>query len=259
MIDPRATAIHELPDIGEAAICMGVFDGVHRGHLALVGATVSAARERGVRAVALVFDPPPDEVIRPGHRVPRLAPLHENLRRLSDAGIEAPVPLRFDDALRALTAEQFLLTLSPAIRVRALVMTPESAFGRDRGGTPEAMNAFGTSAGFELRRVERLVTPDQQPISSGRIRIALAEGAIHEAVELLGHPAYLEGTPGPGGGGSLELAYYAALPAAGRYRARIRGGSAEDVKLTIAPDGRVDLVGEPIKGEHVALDVLSPA
>ena len=100
MIDPRATAIDELPDIGEAAICMGVFDGVHRGHLALVGATVSAARERGVRAVALVFDPHPDEVIRPGHRVPRLAPLHENLRRLSDAGIDAPVPVRFDDGKR---------------------------------------------------------------------------------------------------------------------------------------------------------------
>src|SRR5207245_391963 len=101
--------IDELPEIGEAAICMGVFDGVHRGHLALVAATVIAAREQGRRAVALVFDPHPDEVVRPGTRVPRLAPLHENLRRLVDAGIDAPVALRFDDALRALTAEQFLL------------------------------------------------------------------------------------------------------------------------------------------------------
>ena len=259
MIDPRATAIHELPEVGEAAICMGVFDGVHRGHLALVGATISAARERGVRAVALVFDPHPDEVIRPGHRVPRLAPLHENLRRLSEAGIEPAVPLRFDDALRALTAEQFLLTMAPAIRVKVLLMTPESAFGRDRAGTPEAMDTFGKSAGFELRRVERLTTPDQQPISSGRIRRTLAEGAMDEAIELLGHPAYLEGTPHPAGGGSLELAYHAALPAAGRYRARIRGGSPEDVALTIGPDRRVDLVGEPIKGDRVALDVLSRA
>ena len=258
MIDPRATAIDELPDIGEAAICMGVFDGVHRGHLALVGATVSAARERGVRAVALVFDPHPDEVIRPGHRVPRLAPLHENLRRLSDAGIDAPVPLRFDDELRALTAEQFLLVMSPDIRVKVLVMTPESAFGRDRAGTPEAMEAFGTSAGFELRRVERLATPDQQPISSARIRRLLAEGAMEDAVELLGHPAFLEGTPHPIGG-SLELAYHAALPAVGRYRARMRAGSPADVTLTIGPDGRIALVGEPIGGDRIALDVLARA
>ena len=258
MIDPRATAIDQLPDIGEAAICMGVFDGVHLGHLALVGATVKAARERGVRAVALVFDPHPDEVVRQGTRVARLAPLHENLRRLGDAGIDAAVPLRFDDTLRALTAEQFLLMMAPAIRVKVLLMTPESAFGRDRAGTPEAMETVGKTAGFELRRVERLETADQEPISSGRIRRALAEGAIDQAVQRLGHPAFLEGTLLPGGG-ALRLAYHAALPAAGGYRARIRAGSPTDVTLTISPDGGVELVGEPIEGDRIALDVLSRA
>ena len=257
MTDIPARGIDELPEIGEAAICMGVFDGVHRGHLALVAATVIAAREQGRRAVALVFDPHPDEVVRPGTRVPRLAPLHENLRRLVDAGIDAPVALRFDDALRALTAEQFLLMLAPAIRVKVLLMTPEAAFGRDRAGTPEAMEAFGRSEGFELRRVERLATADQEPISSGRIRRALAHGAIDQAVDLLGHPAYLEGTLGRGAAGSLQLAYHAAHPAAGNYRARIRDASRTEVIVTIGPDGGVDLVGEPIEDDRIALDLLS--
>ena len=90
----RAMAIHELPEVGEAAVCMGVFDGVHRGHLALVEATVQAARQRGLKAVALVFDPHPDEVVRPGTLVARLAPLHENMRRLTEASIDVAVPLR---------------------------------------------------------------------------------------------------------------------------------------------------------------------
>src|SRR4029077_15173731 len=103
MSEARASSVDELPAIGDAAICMGAFDGVHRGHLALVAATVEAARERGLRPVALVFDPHPDEVVRPGTQVPRLAPLSENLRRLRMAGIE-PVPLRFAVALRTLAA-----------------------------------------------------------------------------------------------------------------------------------------------------------
>ena len=82
--------------IGPAALCMGVFDGVHRGHQALVAATRRAADERGASAVALLFDPPPVEVIRPGHRVPRLAPVRENLRRLREAGADvARWPLDF--------------------------------------------------------------------------------------------------------------------------------------------------------------------
>ena len=265
MSELRARAIHELPEVGEAAVCMGVFDGVHRGHLALVGATVSAARERGVRAVALVFDPHPDEVIRPGHRVPRLAPLHENLRRLSDAGIDAPVPLRFDDELRALAAEQFLLVMSPDIRVKVLVMSPESAFGRDRAGTPEAMEAFGRSVGFDVVRVDHLVTDGQAPISSGRIRRALAEGALEEAVRLLGHPAYLEGgLSSSDGSGSLRFAYHPALPAPGEYRARIRdsGASAgtDAGLLRIDPEGNAELRRDPpTQAEWVALDLLSRA
>jgi riboflavin kinase / FMN adenylyltransferase len=265
MSELRARAIHELPEIGEAAVCMGVFDGVHRGHLALVEATVQAARHHGLKAVALVFDPHPDEVIRGGTRVARLAPLHENLRRLTGAGIDSAVPLRFDDGLRVLTPEEFLLGMAPRVRVRTLVMSPESAFGRERAGTPEAMEAFGRTAGFDVVRVERLVTDDAAPISSGRIRRALADGAVDEAARLLGHPAYLEAALSSGEGtASMRFTYHPALPAPGHYLARIRKGGASveahDAMLTVGPDGSAKLRLEaPMYVRRVALDLLSRA
>jgi riboflavin kinase / FMN adenylyltransferase len=252
--EARVWSVDELPAFGEAAICMGAFDGVHRGHLALLAATVDAARERGVRPVALVFDPHPDEVVRPDAQVPRLAPLHENLRRLRETGIE-PVPLRFDDALRSLTAEQFLTSMGSGIRVRGLVMTPESAFGRDRAGTPETMLELGRLAGFEVRVIERLESNEHEPISSGRIRRALGEGALDKAALLLGHPPYLEGSIGFDG--LLAFSYHAALPAEGSYLASIREATPRSVQLRIGPDRRVDLDAQ-IDG-FVALDVLSRA
>ena len=255
MSEPRARSVDELPAIGEVSICMGAFDGVHRGHLALVAATVNAAWERGVRPVALVFDPHPDEVVRPGAQVHRLAPLHENLRRLREAGIE-PVPLRFDDALRNLTAEQFLASMAPGIRVRGLVMTPESAFGRDRAGTPETMQELGRVTGFELRVIDRLQSIHQEPISSGRIRRALGEGALDEAAVLLGHPPYLEGNIGSDG--RVAFAYHPALPAEGSYRASIREATPRSVQLRIGHDRTVALVGAQMEGV-VALDLLSRA
>src|SRR5579859_956098 len=91
-----AFPIDRLPKVGAAAVSMGVFDGVHRGHLALVRATAAAAAEHGVASVALVFDPHPDEVVSPGTIVPRLAPMIDNLRRLELAGIDRALPVRFD-------------------------------------------------------------------------------------------------------------------------------------------------------------------
>jgi riboflavin kinase/FMN adenylyltransferase len=253
--ESRVWSVDDLPSIGDAAICMGVFDGVHRGHLALVAATVATARARGIRAVALVFDPHPDEVVRPGLEVPRLAPLDENLRRLREAGIE-PVALRFDDALRSLTAEEFLAAMAPTLQVRGLVMTPESAFGRKRAGTPQAMRELGQEARFEVSVIDLDETQDGRPISSGRIRQTLLDGALDEAAAMLGHSPYLEGSAASDG--LLTLAYRAALPAAGTYNAGIRGATPSPVQLRIGPDRSVELQGAHPAG-LVALDVLSRA
>jgi FAD synthase len=205
-----------LPTIGPAALTMGVFDGVHRGHQALLRATVAAAGERGLRSVALVFDPHPDEVLRPGTHVPRLAPLAVNRQRIeSDIGLDTAVALRFDPALRALTAEEFLERLRPAIELGAIVMSPESAFGRGRGGTVARLREIGAEDGFEVITVDP-VEADGEVISSARIRRVLEAGEIEQAAAL-GYAPALVGVLGPDG--TLRFDYLPALPASGTYLA----------------------------------------
>jgi len=188
-----ALGLGELPEIGPAVVSLGVFDGVHRGHSALLQATRAAAAELAASAVALVFDPPPDEVLRPGTRVARLTPLATVLERIQhDEGLDRALPLRFDDALRGLPAEDFLEALAPAIALRGLVMSPESAFGRGRGGTAARMRELGAERGFAVTTVDPVIVAGL-PVSSSRIRQAIADGDM-EAAAGMGRPPRLEGT-----------------------------------------------------------------
>jgi len=211
------------------ALVLGVFDGVHRGHRVLLSAVREAAAARGARPVALVFDPPPIEVIRPGQRVERLAPLSENLIRIHEAGVE-PVALRFDASVRDLPPEAFLEALTPGLRTAAIVMTAETAFGRDRAGTPSRMTEIGAERGFEVVLVDPEV--DDGPISSTRIRRTLAEGDIPAAARLLGRRPSLSGEVVRGDGrgqglgyptANLAFHYRPALPALGIYAGLVPG------------------------------------
>ena len=225
----RALGLDELPQIGPAVVSLGVFDGVHRGHAALLQATAAAARERGASSVALVFDPPPDEVLRPGTTVSRLSPLATVLERIRvDEGVEHALPLRFDDELRGHPAETFIAELAPAIDLRGLVMSPESAFGRGRGGTAARMRELGATRGFTVITVEPVIV-DGEPVSSSRIRQAIADGDI-AAVARMGYPPRLEGTVVTGDRRGRQLGfptanlafdYLPAMPPLGIYVGRV--------------------------------------
>ena len=218
-------ALEGLPAVGPAALTLGVFDSVHRGHTALLQATVRAAAELGVASVALVFEPHPDEVLRPGTVVPRLTPLATVLDRIKgDCGVEWPLAVRFDDDLRQRSAEEFVSALGPAVQLRALVMTPDAAFGRGRGGTVARMRELGAEAGFEVILVEPVVIAGGV-VSSTRIRAAIAAGEIGLA-RSLGYPPRLEGTVVVGDRrgrslgfptANLAFDYVPAMPALGIY------------------------------------------
>jgi riboflavin kinase/FMN adenylyltransferase len=247
--------LDELPGIGPAALCMGVFDGVHRGHRALIDATRRVATERGVRSVALVFDPHPDDVIHPGTTMPRLATPGRNVRMLQEAGIDHALLIRFDAELRALTPEQFLAGMGSAIALRALVMTPESAFGRGRAGTPEAMREYGRATGFDLVLAQEIVRDGDELVSSGRIRSAVKEGRIDDAARLLGHPPTLEGrlvrTPAASDGARpLAIDYPAVLPPPGSYPVEVAGDGVIWLgSLTISTDGELHLAPGAAAGD----------
>jgi len=245
--DPRPVRLgaDPLPSVGPASLTMGVFDGVHAGHRALLRATVSAARERGLRSVALVFDPHPDEVLKPGTRVPRLAPLATNLGRIEDEiGIDHAIPIRFDAELRALTAEEFLAALAPAIELRVIVMSPESAFGRGRGGTVDRLRELGRESGFGIVTVEP-VTQGGVVISSRRVRDALAAGDVGQARGMGTAPALVGRA---GATGTLTFGYLPALPASGTYRVSLRDARApaREMRAVVAGDRvRLETDGGP--------------
>jgi riboflavin kinase/FMN adenylyltransferase len=231
-----AASLHDLAPIGPAAITIGVFDGVHLGHRAVLEATRTAAAERSARSVALVFDPHPDEVLRPATRVPRLAPPVVNMARMTDLGIDRVQPLRFDEELRSLTAEAFLAALAPSIELRSLVMASHSAFGRDRAGTLERMRQLGGTRGFDVVAVDPVEDEGGGGIvSSTRVRAAISAGDVATALRL-GVAPYLEGVVVAGDRrgralgfptANLRLDYEAALPALGIYAGRVsRGGPA---------------------------------
>jgi riboflavin kinase/FMN adenylyltransferase len=221
-----ARSIDELPAIGAAVITLGVFDGVHRGHQRIATQTAAAARERDATSVAIAFDPHPAEVVQRGRRVPRLSRPSQTLRLLHEAGIERPVLVRFDDDLRQRSPEAFLDALSRSLELRAIVMTPGSAFGRDRAGTVERLRQLGETRHFEVVAVEPLLDADR-PISSTRVREALAAGDIEVATRLLGHAPSLVGSVVHGDRRGRELGFptanlafdhHPALPALGIYR-----------------------------------------
>jgi riboflavin kinase/FMN adenylyltransferase len=219
----------EIPEIGPAVVTLGVFDGVHLGHRHLLGATSRAARERQARAVAIVFEPHPEEVIRPDTLIARLLPPELTRERLVEAGADDVVAVTFDDALRARSPEDFLDALAPGIRLRGVAMTPDSAFGLRRAGTLERVAEIGAMAGFDAIPVAPLLVGGR-PVSSSRIRALLAEGEMREAAELLGSPPLLRGTVVEGDHRGRELGfptanlsfdYAPALPALGIYLGRV--------------------------------------
>jgi riboflavin kinase/FMN adenylyltransferase len=214
-----------IPDIGPAVVTLGVFDGVHLGHRHLLAATAGAARERDASAVAIVFEPHPEEVIRRDVTVPRLLPPEVTRERLGDAGADDVVVVRFDDELRALTPEAFLGVLAPGIELRGVTMTPGSAFGHRRSGTLERVAEIGAEGGFDAIAVEPKLVRGE-PVSSSRIRSLLAAGEVERATELLSAPPLLRGTVVEGDHRGRELGfptanlafdYTPALPALGIY------------------------------------------
>ena len=214
-----------IPHIGPGVVTLGVFDGVHLGHAHLLEATRLAAADRSASSVVIVFEPHPDEVVRPGTVVPRLLPPDVTLDRLSAAPIDHVLPIRFDERVRSLEPEAFLASLRPAIELRGIVMTPESAFGRARRGTLDRVAEIGAVEGFDTIAALPLEV-DGVPVSSSRIRAHLAEGDITAARSLLGSAPLLRGAVVHGDRRGRELGfptanlafdYTPALPALGIY------------------------------------------
>jgi len=223
--------LSELPRGLRMALTVGVFDGMHRGHLSLLAATVREARAWDATPVAVTFEPHPDALFR-GAPPPRLCDEQERLERLAAAGIAHIVVERFDAAFAAQSASEFLASIRRGRDLAGLVMTTESAFGRGREGTAEALSELGRRDGFRVAVVSPLVVGGQ-PVSASRIRDLLAAGRLAAASGLLGRRAAVIGTVVRGDGRGRDLGFPTAnvefeapvvLPPDGIYAAKVTWG-----------------------------------
>ena len=184
---------HVPPEALSAVVAIGNFDGVHKGHQALIAAAVDAARKTGCRAGALLFEPHPREYFRPAEDHFHLTSLDRKLRVLEGLGLDLAVVLAFDSALANLDAEAFIeQVLVKGLRVSHVVVGYHFFFGRNRGGTTEMLRKAGEHAGFGVTVVGP-VADSGEVFSSTAVRLKLAEGNVKAAAEDLGRPWSVEG------------------------------------------------------------------
>lgn len=184
---------------------VGAFDGLHRGHLRLLAATVAEARRLAAVAAVITFTPHPDAVLH-GAAPPLLCDPAEQRARFAAAGVDRLVEQRFDREFSAQTAEAFVRRLAAGGRLRGLVLTPESAFGRDRGGNAASIAPLGRELGFRVAAVEP-VSLGGRRVSSGQVRELIAAGRLGAARTLLGRRPAVVGEVVHGDGRGRELGF----------------------------------------------------
>jgi riboflavin kinase / FMN adenylyltransferase len=177
-----------------AVAAIGNFDGVHRGHRAVIDAAVARASALGVPAVAVTFEPHPRNVLRPSDPVFRLTDARSKLRLLATTGLDGALVLTFDKAFAALTAEQFVARiLVGRLGISGATIGFDFHFGNQRRGSPAFLAEQGERYGFSVETAQPL-EDEGRPVSSSSIRAALADGRVVEAAELLGYPWFAAGT-----------------------------------------------------------------
>ena len=174
------------------AVTIGVFDGVHRGHQALIHSLTESARRRDFAAGVLTLHPAPVSVIRPDVRVPYITSLEERIELLSALGVDAVTQLTFTSELAQVSAEEFVGAMREILDMRLLVGGPDIALGRGREGSAAWLAEHAPRLGFELEIVQ-LLTEHGHKIGSAAIREAIARGDMETAAELLGRPYSLRG------------------------------------------------------------------
>lgn len=185
--------LQQLPHTGQRVITFGAFDGIHAGHRALITRATTVARELGVDAGVLTFEPHPARVLRPSSAPTRITTPGDRAERVASAGADTLVVLPFDAQLAALSAEEFVAdVLVRGLGAVAVVTGPDQRFGRGRMGDAAALALLGLQHGFRVE-VVRPVLIAGEPASSTRIRSLVSEGRVAEAARVLAAPHRVSG------------------------------------------------------------------
>ena len=242
------------PEQGPAFVVVGVFDGLHLGHLYLLRHLVAESDRREARSTVITFDHHPDEVLT-GHAPPLLLDPAERLERLATAGVEVTVVQPFDAALRETPYDAFVERIQARLELSGFLMTPDAAFGYQRHGTPKALAALGARHGFDVVVVEPFFL-EGRPVRSSEIRAAMAAGDLAKAATLLGRPVSITGAVGRVGPAGRRLTFDLpiSLPPDGDYAARI----ADRPDVLRVRDGAAYLRGRGPTGSRVTVELRGP-
>jgi riboflavin kinase/FMN adenylyltransferase len=213
----------------DTAVTIGVLDGVHRGHQALLGRLRDEARKRALAPGVVTLHPHPITVLRPQIPPSYLTSLEDRMELMRDAGADWVIPLTFTSEVSEISAEELAEAFYRLINMRLMVLGPDAAFGRGAPkDTAERMRALGAELGFEVVQIEPLMH-DHERYSSTNVRKALAEGDMERVRDLLGRHYRLSGPVVHGfergrtigfPTANISVAADRALPALGVYATR---------------------------------------
>lgn len=214
-----------------AAVTIGNFDGVHRGHRAVIEQLRREAEARGCPSLVMTFEPHPLEHLAPERAPARLTGLREKLRRLADTGVDGVLCVPFDEGLAAVAAEAFAgELLGERLGARYVLVGDDFRFGRGRRGDLALLREQGRRWGYEAACMGTVAQAGTR-VSSTRVREAVGEGRFAEAEALLGAPYRISGRVMHGDAMGRRLGWPTAnlklppapLPLAGIYAGWARG------------------------------------
>lgn len=243
----------DLPRFVHGVATVGSFDGVHRGHFALLSRVCEMAKQTGGESIVFTFDPHPRITLGKAEGLRLLDSTAEKLLHLEQAGIDNVVFIPFTEAFSRLTAEEFISDyIVGRGGVKSLVVGYNHRFGCDRKGD----FAFLSAMGLEVVEVGRLEAEGDK-VSSTVIRKSVASGDLTTAWRLLGHPYMVSGELSADGELLISEREYKLLPPAGEYNARVDDDC--EFHLTVADDGAVSIdyrLPESGNGENVFVEIL---
>ncbi|TLM79503.1 MAG: hypothetical protein FDZ70_02870, partial [Actinobacteria bacterium] len=191
--------------LGRVVVALGVFDGVHLGHQALVRDSIALAAERGVQCAVLTFDRDPDQVVSPDTAMPQLLTLDEKLAYLSEVGPDVVVVVGFCRHIADTAPDRFVTdVLMDACAPVEVVVGRDFRYGRHASGGVRSLAESGETHGFGVVAHE-LIEVGGAPVTSTRIRGLVAAGEVEEAAELLGRYHRVRGSVWRGRGMGAEL------------------------------------------------------
>ncbi len=196
---------------------IGAFDGVHRGHQALLASMAARARALGARSVCVTFDPDPEQVLRPEQAPPALCSTAERARLVAALGVDETYVWPFTPAVAQMSPREFVVALCSRYRLVEVWVGANFGFGHGRSGNVDTLAALGKEYGYTVQVVAPVID-GERPISATRIRGLLAAGEVREAARLLGRYYCLEGEVLSGARRGRQLGFPTAnlLPPAGR-------------------------------------------